>query len=74
MTVLSKQYSLCDLINLRVRDKDNFNLVNKGMCGVEYQNLLYNTLYQIARSYPNMTYDEIDKIMWSKNIGGCKKK
>ena len=56
MTVLSKQYSLIDLINLRVKDKDNGFTRSR----FNANSLVYNRMYQLARTYPNMTYDEFE--------------
>ena len=67
MTVLSKQYSLVDLINLRLRDKDNFNLVNSGALGISNNNLVYNSIYDMANCNPLMSFNEFEDYMNTKN-------
>ena len=58
MTVLSKQYSLIDTINLRLRDQDNFDKYNPGCIGQSSTNIIYEKIYQIARDNPNMSFQE----------------
>jgi len=58
MTVLSKQYTLVDLINLKWRDSDNFRIENKSRFGEDSFNHTYGLYYAIAKSYPLMSWIE----------------
>tara|TARA_R110002012_G_scaffold236204_3_gene409918 strand:- start:2024 stop:2272 length:249 start_codon:yes stop_codon:yes gene_type:complete len=71
MTVLSKQYSLIDLINLRLRDDDNYYEYRKSFNAVLNNNLVYNEYYKVAKAYPNMTWYEFTEHCLSLKMLGC---
>ena len=71
MTVLSKQYSLVDLINLRLRDDDNYYKYTKSCHAVSFNDYLYNEYYKVAKTYPYMTWHEFTEHCLSLKIYGC---
>ena len=60
MSVLSKQYTLIDLIKLNIQDGDNYNDVNNCMFAVQHTSVMYGQMFKMAGSYPNMTYKQFE--------------
>ena len=67
MTVLSKQYTLLDLIH--IRNGDIYANPSGSSASVSTHNKIYSVLSQLAKDNEHMTYNEFHNWFSDRNLG-----